>query len=202
VPRHFSTQDSTHSTDRLPHNLLNALPREIFSASRFLTQSHALITYCCKGLLEKTFVAVVTIRAHSFPNLTDRMERWSRLCWLGIALLAAVAHAFAPLPRAATLLSSRTTFTADSAKRPVSTQLAFRKQHNDDPRLTIGNKLERVLDRLDTLKTAGFVDSTSSSRRPLMMRGPGFKRIAFWLFVGFMYKWYRARFINKVRTYT
>lgn len=109
------------------------------------------------------------------------MERRSRLWWLGFALMAAVTHAFAPFPRGATLTLPTTS----------TTQLAFQK-HNYE-RI---EKLENVLDRFDTLKSAGF--SSTSSRRPLLMRGPGFKRIAFFLFVGFMYKWYRARFINKV----
>jgi len=54
----------------------------------------------------------------------------------------------------------------------------------------------KILDRMDTLKSAGFVGTDSF--RPLVMRGPGFKRIALFLLVGFMYKWYRARFINKI----
>ena len=123
------------------------------------------------------------------PN--NRMERLSRLCWLGLALLAAT-QAFSPLPRATTPLLSTIT-----ATRPISTQIAFVRMHDEEPREI--HELETVLDRLDTLKSAGFKDPNSSSR-PLMMRGPGFKRIFFWLFVGFMYKWYRARFINKVRT--
>ena len=119
------------------------------------------------------------------------MERWSRLCWLGLALLAAVSHAFAPFPRSTSPLSSVATI------RP-STKLAF--QLKDEETRPSKSRLVKIIDRFDTLKSAGYVNSGPSSRRPLVMRGPGFKRIAFWLFVGFMYKWYRARFINKVRT--
>eukprot|EP00544_Gedaniella_sp_CCMP2646_P008297 CAMPEP_0202494496 /NCGR_PEP_ID=MMETSP1361-20130828/12004_1 /ASSEMBLY_ACC=CAM_ASM_000849 /TAXON_ID=210615 /ORGANISM="Staurosira complex sp., Strain CCMP2646" /LENGTH=379 /DNA_ID=CAMNT_0049125049 /DNA_START=76 /DNA_END=1215 /DNA_ORIENTATION=+ len=116
------------------------------------------------------------------------MERWNRLCWLGIALLAAVSHAFAPFPRTTSPLLSSTT-------RPTI-QIAF--QLKDEEIRPSTSRLVKIIDRFDTLKSAGFVDCGPSSRRPLMMRGPGFKRIAFWLFVGFMYKWYRARYINKI----
>jgi hypothetical protein len=78
----------------------------------------------------------------------------------------------------------------------IARQLSFMKKNSEDQSSTVFKRPEKVLDRLDTLKSAGLVDPNSP--RPLLMRGPGFKRIFFWLFVGFMYKWYRARFINKV----
>lgn len=116
------------------------------------------------------------------------MERLSRLCWLGLVLASTTA--FAP-PKCRT--HPFFVITPSVASR----QLSFNKFSSEEQSNNVFERLEKILDRLDTLKSAGFVDSNSAS--PLLMRGPGFKRIFFWLFIGFMYKWYRARFINKVK---
>jgi hypothetical protein len=115
------------------------------------------------------------------------MEPWSRFFTLGLVL--ASTFAFAPPTARRT---SRSFVTTPSIAR----QLSFMKKDSEEHSSTVFQRLEMVIDRLDTLKSAGLVDPNSP--RPLLMRGPGFKRIFFWLFVGFMYKWYRARFINKV----
>lgn len=112
------------------------------------------------------------------------MERWSRLCWLGLVLASTAA--FAP-----------PTFRTHPSIVVTPRQLSFMKKNSEEQSNNVFERLEKVVDRLDTLKSAGLVDSNSAP--PLLMRGPGFKRIFFWLFVGFMYKWYRARFINKVK---
>jgi hypothetical protein len=116
------------------------------------------------------------------------MERWNRFFMLGLVL--ASTSAFAP---PITRRTSRSFVPTPSFAR----QLSFLKKNSEEQSSTISQRLEKVVDRLDTLKSAGLLVDPNSPR-PLLMRGPGFKRIFFWLFVGFMYKWYRARFINKV----
>jgi hypothetical protein len=61
----------------------------------------------------------------------------------------------------------------------------------------IQSRLARIVQRFDTLEAAGF---KSPDQPPVLLaRGGGFKRTVIFLVLAFSYKWYRARFINKVR---
>lgn len=54
--------------------------------------------------------------------------------------------------------------------------------------------------RMDTLEAAGLKDEFAEYP-PLASRGGGFKRFMIIMAVGMAYKWYRARFINKVSSH-
>lgn len=60
------------------------------------------------------------------------------------------------------------------------------------------NILQTIWKRMDTLEAAGLNDEFAEYP-PLVSRGGGFKRFMIIMAVGMAYKWYRARFINKVR---
>ncbi len=63
------------------------------------------------------------------------------------------------------------------------------------------NFFQTIWNRMDTLEAAGLNDEFSQYP-PLVSRGGGFKRFMIIMAVGMAYKWYRARFINKVRDET
>jgi hypothetical protein len=59
------------------------------------------------------------------------------------------------------------------------------------------NIFQTIWKRMDTLEAAGL-NNEFVEHPPLMSRGGGFKRFVIIMVVGMAYKWYRARFINKV----
>jgi hypothetical protein len=59
------------------------------------------------------------------------------------------------------------------------------------------NIFQTIWKRMDTLEAAGLKNEFAE-HPPLMSRGGGFKRFVIIMVVGMAYKWYRARFINKV----
>jgi hypothetical protein len=60
------------------------------------------------------------------------------------------------------------------------------------------NLLVTIWNRMDTLQASG-INKEFAEYPPLVSRGGGFKRFMVIMAVGMAYKWYRARFINKVR---
>lgn len=59
-------------------------------------------------------------------------------------------------------------------------------------------RLQDIWQRTDTLESSGLND-LYPEHPPLVSRGGGLKRWAAFFVIGFLIKWYRARFINKVR---
>jgi len=73
--------------------------------------------------------------------------------------------------------------------QPSSLFLSMHK--HDEPSM-----ISRIFNRFDTLEAAGL---KSPDQPPVLLaRGGGFKRTVILLLLAFAYKWYRARFINKI----
>ena len=66
---------------------------------------------------------------------------------------------------------------------------------------SVKNIFLSIWKRMDTLETAGLKDEFAEYP-VLVSRGGGFKRFMIIMALGMAYKWYRARFINKVRRFT
>lgn len=73
----------------------------------------------------------------------------------------------------------------------VSLEMAVENSNEND------NIFQTIWKRMDTLEAAGLKNEFAE-HPPLMSRGGGFKRFVIIMVVGMAYKWYRARFINKV----
>jgi hypothetical protein len=84
--------------------------------------------------------------------------------------------------------AARTSFLV---KVPATTIPYMAKNSEED-----SSRLLRIIKRFDTLDAAGFNEPDQPP--VLVARGGGFKRTVAFLVLGFAYKWYRARFINKV----
>ena len=78
------------------------------------------------------------------------------------------------------------------ALRPSFVSLHLASSNEND------NIFQKAWKRMDTLEAAGINDEFAANP-PLMSRGGGFKRFMVIMAFGVAYKWYRARFINKVR---
>jgi hypothetical protein len=89
---------------------------------------------------------------------------------------------------------TRRAFVAPHAHRKHTMEQPIRLDDKRKHNLTI----QRLWDRMDTLKAAGF-KSNDNSTPVLLSRGGGLKAWVIFLTLAWCYKWYRARFINKVR---
>jgi hypothetical protein len=98
---------------------------------------------------------------------------------------------------------------------------SLRMSPQTDKNLNSKHIWKTIWDRMDTLESAGFTNSNMQQQEqqqcledtirqdknevikpyypPLVARGGGFKRFMILMALGMAYKWYRARFINKVR---
>lgn len=65
------------------------------------------------------------------------------------------------------------------------------------PTTTTTTVLQNIWNRMDTLEASG-INRDYANHPPLVQRGGGFKRFMVIMTVGMAYKWYRARFINKI----
>jgi hypothetical protein len=119
-------------------------------------------------------------------------------------MVVATASAFVP-PQP--LAQQHMATSAASVYATISTSPLFALQQKDNE-VAIGSKmtdsaksnnnlLVKIWNRMDTLEASG-INKEFAEHPPLVSRGGGFKRFMIIMAVGMAYKWYRARFINKV----
>lgn len=126
-----------------------------------------------------------------------------RIGILGAAMFQ-MAHAFSsPKPtrtafvvrsksRLATSMNDRTAFFPFESNH-LNANLS---EDDDDASLKQPTLIRKVWKRFDTLESAGLLEN--AEERPLLMRGPGLKKAIILFGIAFLWKWYRARFINKI----
>jgi hypothetical protein len=104
--------------------------------------------------------------------------RWSTVLCL-LAAVIATAVAFAP------------------AVSPFLTRI--KHAPSSSPLWALKDDFHTIWKRLDDTVEASGVAEDYPDHPPLVQRGFGFRRFLIIMAVGMLYKWYRARFINKVR---
>jgi hypothetical protein len=179
VPRIFQVEDTAHILTFATHH---ARPRrrDIFCWLHRRCECSIVLFIISFGPL------------HHKTRLMERKRQWEALLVIVAAATVPSALAFAPTAFVSFPCCRRMAVPAGSNTISSTTsRIAMSSANHEDP------LWKKAWNRLDTLESAGLKQKGERDA-PVLARGPGLKRALFWLGVAFLYKWYRARFINKV----